>query len=431
MPEDSHSSANQGVHESHLPWKLIAAGTAGNVMEWYDFAVYGYFAATIGDLFFPADNPTTSLIAAFGVFAAGFLMRPLGAIVFGTIGDHVARKTALTISVFAMAIPTFIIGLLPTYAQAGVFAPIALVVLRLIQGLSVGGEFTTSIVFLVESSGRRHRGFAGSWSGFGATAGILLGSGVGAIITSVLSDEAVHTWGWRLPFLLGIGVGVAGLFARRHLPEPPAPPKNEQVHASLFVTFREHWQTILHIAFCCVASGVGYYVVFVYLVTYMQQVGGLSEAKALGINTLNMALVLTMLPVAGWLSDRIGRKPLLLCAAAGMILFSWPLLWLVHHHSVRCNFFGQLGFTVLIAMMSVVPVMMVEASPRAVRCTVIALGYNLAVGLLGGTAPMMATWLISRTGNDLSPAFYMMGMATLSLIAILRLGETRHSELFA
>jgi MHS family proline/betaine transporter-like MFS transporter len=412
------------VPEAHLPWRLIAAGAAGNVMEWYDFAVYGYFAATIGKKFFPADNPTTSLIAAFGVFAAGFLMRPLGGIVFGHIGDHVGRKAALTISVLAMAIPTFLIGILPTHDVLGPTAAVLLVVLRLIQGLSVGGEYTTSIVFLVESSGRRHHGFAGSWSGFGATAGILLGSAVGAIITSVLPPEDVHSWGWRLPFLLGLGVGLMGLYVRKRLPEPPMPKTESSQRTSMVATIRDHWRVILRIALVCIVLGVSFYLTFVYLVTYMQQVGGMAEGEALEINTINMAILLAIMPTAGWLSDRVGRRPILLAATIGMLAFAWPLFWMVHHASPVWSFFGQLGFTILIGMMAVVPVLLVELAPAAVRCTVVALGYNLSLGLLGGTAPMAAAWLIGRTGNDLSPAFYLMGAAAISLVVILRLPET-------
>jgi len=422
------AESNSAVHESHLPWRLIIAGTAGNVMEWYDFAVYGYFAATIGQQFFPSDDPTTSLIAAFGVFAAGFLMRPLGGVVFGHIGDRVARKTALTISVLAMAIPTFLIGLLPGYSVLGPTAAVVLVVLRLIQGLSVGGEYTTSIVFLVESSGRRHHGFAGSWSGFGATAGILLGSAVGALITTVLPPEDIHQWGWRLPFLLGLGVGITGLYVRKNLPDPPREKSDASRHPNLLSVVRGHWRTILRIAGVCVVLGVSFYLTFVYLVTYMQQVGGMAEGGALDINTINMAILLAIMPTAGWLSDRIGRKPLLLGAVTGMLILAWPLFWMVDHESALLSFLGQLGFTILIGLMAVVPVLMVEHTPPAVRCTVVALGYNLSLGLLGGTAPMVATWLIGETQNPLAPAFYLMAAAAISLVVILRMPNTLANE---
>src|SRR5262245_22098668 len=216
-PATPHS--DEPIHPTHFPLRLIAAGTVGNILEWYDFAIFGYFAAAIGRQFFPSGDVTTSLIAAFGAFAAGFLMRPLAGVVFGHVGDRVGRKAALTISVLAMAIPTFLIGILPGYATIGPLAAVLVVVLRMIQGLSVGGEYTTSIVFLVEGAGRNHQGFAGSWSGFGAIGGIVLGSAVGALVTLTLSHDAVLDWGWRLPFLAGLFVGLAGLFIRRHIPD--------------------------------------------------------------------------------------------------------------------------------------------------------------------------------------------------------------------
>src|SRR4051812_46463120 len=205
VPQGDVVSHDPAVHR-----RTILAGIAGNVMEWYDFAVYGYFAPVIGRHFFPSEDPAASQIAAFGVFAAGFLMRPMGGLVFGHIGDRVGRKAALTLSVLAMAIPTFLIGLLPGHAQWGAFASVLLVLLRMVQGLSVGGEYTTSVVFLVESARPGRRGLAGSWSTVGAVAGTLMGSAVGALVTVVLPDETVQTWGWRLPFLLGLAVGLAG-----------------------------------------------------------------------------------------------------------------------------------------------------------------------------------------------------------------------------
>ncbi|UCE64060.1 MAG: MFS transporter, partial [Nitrospirota bacterium] len=182
--------------------RIILAGLVGNVMEWYDFAVYGFFASVIGHQFFPSDNPTVSLIAAFGAFAAGFLVRPLGGLIFGRIGDLVGRSRALTLSVLTMAIPTVLIGLLPTHQAIGMAAPILLVTLRIIQGLSVGGEYTSSLVFLVENAPQDRRAFNAIWGVWGATAGILLGSGVGALLTNILTASQVGTWGWRLPFLV-------------------------------------------------------------------------------------------------------------------------------------------------------------------------------------------------------------------------------------
>lgn len=407
---------------SHFPLRLIAAGTVGNVMEWYDFAVYGYFARIIGDHFFPSENPTASLIAAFGVFAAGFLMRPLGGVVFGHIGDRIGRKAALTVSVLAMAIPTFLIGVLPGYAHLGPAAAVILVVLRMIQGLSVGGEYTTSIVFLVEGTGRKHHGFAGSWSGFGSVGGILLGSAIGAVITATLSEEAVQSWGWRVPFLIGLVVGIAGLYIREHIPESPVPEKHKTGRSPVLEAFRTEWRSIGRIAALNVINGVAFYLAFVFLVTYMSTVGGLPEATALEINTLNMMVLLVMIPFSGWLSDRIGRKPVLIAGVGGLLVFSWPLFMAMEHSSAVLDFFGQLGFAILIGLFGgTMPVTMVETTKREVRCCAISIGYNLCVGVLGGTAPMIATWLVSE---HLTPAYYVMGAAFVSLVAILLLPET-------
>jgi MHS family proline/betaine transporter-like MFS transporter len=346
-------------------------------------------------------------------------------VVFGHIGDKVGRKAALTISVLAMAIPTFLIGVLPGYATLGPSAALLLVGLRMIQGLSVGGEYTTSIVFLVESAGRKHQGFAGSWSGFGAVGGILLGSAVGAVLTAALSPESVHQWGWRVPFLLGLFVGVAGLFVRQHIPENHVPAAKAQGRSPVWEALRSEWRTILRIGLLNVINGVGFYIAFVFLVTYMQMIGKLSESAALEINTINMIALLAMFPLAGWLSDRVGRKPLLILGIGGLLVLSWPLFWALHHPSASWSFVGQLGFAILIGLFGgALPVTMVETTPRAVRCSAISVGYNLCVGILGGVTPLVATWLIQRTHDDLSPAYYVMAAAFVSLIATLRLPAT-------
>jgi MHS family proline/betaine transporter-like MFS transporter len=423
------TKSDEPSHPTHLPLRLIAAGTVGNIMEWYDFAVYGYLAATIGQQFFPSENAATSLIAAFGVFAAGFLMRPLGGVVFGHIGDHIGRKAALTISVLAMAIPTFLIGILPGYTTLGPTAAVLLVILRMIQGLSVGGEYTTSIVFLVEGAGRKHQGFAGSWSGFGAVGGILLGSAVSALVTLTFSAEAVHRWAWRLPFLVGLFVGLAGLYVRRHITEVPKPAGPMKGPSPVWEALRSEWRTILRIGLLNVINGVGFYIAFVFLVTYMQTISGLREAVALEINTLNMLVLLAMFPLAGWLSDHVGRKPLLIAGIGGLLVSAWPLFWMLSHPAVFWNFAGQLGFAIFIGLYGgALPVTMVEATPRAVRCSAISIGYNLCVGLLGGISPLVATWLIQRTHDDLTPAYYVMGAALISLVAAVELPKTASTE---
>jgi len=411
--------------------RLIVAGIAGNVMEWYDFAVYGYFAQTIGQHFFPSKDPVASLIASFGVFAAGFLMRPVGGLVFGHIGDRIGRKAALTLSVIAMAVPTFLIGLLPDYSQIGVVASVLIVVLRLVQGLSVGGEYTTSVVFLVEGAAPDRRGLAGSWSVFGAVAGILLGSAVGALLTSVLSPDAVYAWGWRIPFLVGLAVGLSGLYIRRRTPEVQAQSAGEKPATSPVIeAFRTEWRAMLRVAGFNVLNAVGFYMIFVYVVTYLKQIVHVQAAQALDINTINMVILLLLIPAAGALSDRVGRKPLLIVSALGTLILAWPLFWMMHHPHFVVILLGQMGFAVLIGLFfGACPATMVEVFPARVRCSALSVGYNLCLGVLGGTTPLVVTYLIARSHDDLSPAFYLMAAATLSLAVILSLRETATAPL--
>jgi MHS family proline/betaine transporter-like MFS transporter len=420
--------ADLPTHDPASQRRATLAGIAGNVMEWYDFAVYGYFARVIGREFFPSNDPHASLLAAFGVFAAGFLMRPLGGLIFGHLGDHIGRKAALTLSVLAMAIPTFLIGLLPSHAQIGVTASVLLVFFRMVQGLSVGGEYTTSVVFLVENAPPGQRGRAGSWSTVGAVAGILLGSAVGALVTTLVPADDLQSWGWRLPFLVGLGVGLTGLYIRKHVPEPLTLPRVERAKQSPLVeAFRKEWRAILRIAGLNILGAVGFYTVFVYLVTWMEKVARVSAAEALDINSLNMLALLIALPIAGGLSDRVGRKPMLLIGAVGMLVLAWPLFWMMDHHEPVLIFLGQLIFTLVFAMYAaVVPVTMVEAFPAHLRCSAVSVGYNLCLGIMGGTAPLVAAWLIDETRDVLSPAFYVMATAVVTLAVILRLpGEAR------
>lgn len=405
--------------------RAIVAGAIGNIMEWYDFAVYGFFAAILGRQFFPAEDPLSSLLAAFGVFAAGYLMRPFGSIVFGHIGDRVGRKAALTLSVAAMAIPTFLIGVLPTYAQIGAGASALLVVLRLIQGLSVGGECATSTIFLVEQAPAGRRGFLGSWAMFGAIAGILLGSAVGALVLALFGPAAAEFWAWRLPFLLGVVLGIAGLYLRRTLAADAIAPKDRPVRLPVVEAFSTEWRTIIRVFGLNIVQAVGFYLCFVYVTTYLRQVDFISTSKALDINSASMLVLLLMMPVAGLLADRLGRKPVLLVAVTGILVLSYPLFWLMHHPATAMIMLGQLGFSVLLGLyLGTLPAVVVEVFPRRVRCSAMSISYNAAIGLFGGTAPMVAVYLIERSHNDLSPAFYLMAMAAVSFAAVLSIKET-------
>jgi len=400
---------------------VMAAGAIGNVLEWFDFAIYGYFAATIGRTFFPGEDPVAQLLAAFGIFAIGFVVRPLGGALLGHIGDQFGRRTALTVSVAAMAVPTFLIGLLPGYQTLGMMAPILLTALRVVQGLSVGGESTTSIVFMVERAPPHRRGLVGAVSCASATVGIMLGSAAGAILSWILPEAALDAWGWRIPFLFGLVVGVVGYYLRRSIVE--APRSHTAHHMPLVEAFEQHKLLILRLIGLAALNAIGFFVVFVYIVTWLQR-SGVAPARALTLNTISMACEVLAMFAFAWLSDRVGRRPLQFFATGATFLLAVPLFWLMHHDDALFILAGQMGFVLLLGMSwGVLPPILVEATPPGVRCTVVALGFNLAMGVIGGLSPLAATWLVARTQQDLSPAWLVMGAAALSFASMFSFEE--------
>jgi MHS family proline/betaine transporter-like MFS transporter len=405
----------------------VVAGVVGNILEWYDFALFGFFAQQIGAHFFPAGDPTASLLAAFGTFAAGFVMRPVGGALFGWVGDRFGRKHALIWSVLAMAFPSFFIGVLPGAATIGLAAPILLLVFRLMQGLAVGGEYMASAVFLVEGAEPGRRGWMGSWGPLGASAGTLLGSTAGAIVNAALPPDAVLAWGWRIPFILGLGVGLGGLAIRRHYVErvPHQPPAK----SPLSEAFRSHWRTMLHLVALTAGISVGFYTTFVYAATWLEQVAAVPARTALGINTVAMALSLVVIPASGLASDRLGRRPVLLVAGGALAILAYPLMALMARGQPGSILAGQVGLALLVAATGgVMPATMAELAPWRVRCTVLSVAYNLGMALLGGTTPLVAAWLVSRTGVTLAPAIYLAAAGALTFGGALLLPRTaRHS----
>ena len=404
--------------------RIIAAGTIGNVLEWYDFAIYGYFAAAIGRTFFPHESPLAQVLAAFGIFAIGFLMRPIGGAVIGYIGDRFGRRAALTFSVMAMAVPTFLVGALPGYQVLGVAAPILLTLLRMIQGLSVGGEYTTSIVFVVEHAPPGRRGLFGAIVCPGTTLGILLGSASGAVLAEMISPAALEAWGWRIPFLAGLLVGLAGFVLRRQIQEE-LKAGTAVVRSPLVETVRDHRPVVVQLAGFAVFLAVLFYISFVYIASWLQLADGIAPAHALAINTISMLVIIPVMCGASWLSDRIGRRPLLLAGTAIGFVGAVPFFWLMHHDSLIVIVLGQMGLVVAVGMYGgPLAAAMAEAAPPQVRCTAVAIGYNVPMGIVGGCSPLAAAWLVDRTGNDLSPAYMIMAAALVSFFAALRYRET-------
>jgi len=312
--------------------KNVVAGCVGNVLEWYDFALYGFFAPVIAKLFFPSDDQITGLLATFGIFAVGFLMRPVGAVIFGILGDKLGRKKALEISVVMMAVPTTLIGVLPTYESVGILAPILLTIIRLIQGISVGGEFTGSISYVVENAPHppNRRGFYSSWTVFSLLGGILLGSAIASIVTGVFTDAQVQSFGWRLPFLLGLVIGLIGLYLRVGLDESPAFKKMKEAgelsKRPIIDAFKFHWKQILIVIGATCVGSVNFYMIFVYLTTFLSTETHVDLSTALEINTVSMIILMVITPIMGFFSDKIGRKPLLIGGSLIIAIFADPSL---------------------------------------------------------------------------------------------------------
>jgi MHS family proline/betaine transporter-like MFS transporter len=415
-------------------YRIIAVGSVGNIMEWFDFSIYGYFAPVIARVFFPAADPYLSLLATLGVFASGFLMRPLGAAFFGHLGDTRGRSRALVLSVILMAVPTCLMGFLPTYGQAGLWAPILLTLLRFVQGFSVGGEFTGSITYMAEQAPADRRGLFASFATFGTVTGMLLGSLTGALITQNLSESALLSYGWRMAFWCGILLGAAIFIVRRGLlvePPPGAVPQRPAASLSpVREAFSHHRPLLARIFGFSSFIAVSFYMITVYLSTFLTTETHLPLPMALKINTLAMGVMIVLIPFMGALSDRLGRKPLMLAASAGFVLFSYPLFRMLSNGRPEDDLIAQLIFVLFLAIYhGAYPAMLAELCPARVRMTVFSLAFNLGMALLGGTTPLAATLLIRELGTKAAPSFYLILVGLTCLLLTLGVRETRGRSL--
>ncbi len=423
--------------------RVAGAGAIGNVLEWFDFAVYGYMAPFLATIFFPSDDPLASLLAVYGAFAAGYVARPVGAVVFGHLGDVVGRKFVLVLSVMMMGVCTVAIGLLPTYEQVGVAAGVMLVGLRLLQGISVGGEFTGSAVFIAEHAPPARRGFFTSWVNVGAFGGFLLGSALAAALTNLYSDATIEDFVWRVPFLSGIVIMAVAILIRRNVEEPDpeahgrapagdAEPAPEIAVSPVLHALRYNFADIARVFAIVIGTAAGYYIVFVYAISYLTERMHVSTAAAMDINTVCLVFLVGLPLLSGALSDRVGRKPLLVGAFGASVVLGYPLWWMMHHTDVTLILLGQMGFAVLYGIVyGITPATLAEIVPRHVRVSALSIGYNGGFALFGGTAPAVATYLLQRTGDDFAPVYYMIAVSLVSLVAVLTIPETRGKSLAA
>lgn len=404
--------------------KVIVSAMLGNGLEWYDFALYGYFASIISVHFFPSSDPYISLLATYGAFAAGFLMRPVGAVFFGIIGDRYGRKISLTIAILTMAIPTACIGLLPTYAQIGILAPILLTIIRLFQGFSLGGEFSGSITFMVEHSSKQNRGLIGTASIVSLILGMVMGSLTATVFSEILSKEDLESWGWRIPFLFGIVIGLVGFYIRSHTDESPQYEKAKKGGSLSKKPIRDVFS--MHKKESLIAIGiylsvtVPFYIFSVFMITFYSKILARPLNEALLINLSGMLVLIFATVFSGFLSDKIGRKKILLIASVLYLIFALPIFNLIVDGAFLESLVANIIFAIILGFyIGPVPAILVELFPTKVRYSGMAVSYNICAAIFGGTAPMVATWLIKETKAPSVVAFYIILCAIISIISLI------------
>ncbi|RDI45173.1 Proline/betaine transporter [Aquicella lusitana] len=399
--------------------KNIIAIVLGNALEWYDFVIYSFLTIFIAKLFFPNVNDTNSLLATTATFGVAFCMRPLGGIVLGIYADKYGRKAAMTRVITMMTLAIFIITAAPTYAQAGIIAPVLIVIARLLQGFSAGGEFGTSTAMLIELSPPAQRGFYGSWQMVGQILAMLLGALISLLLTQFLSIEQIESWGFRLPFIVGLLIAPVGIYIRLHLDETHIDDSLLRRKNHFAQKIWQHVDRFLIAMGLVIGGTVSTYTNLIYMPTYAAHYLHLSLTESYAALMAGVLLMVVLMPFFGWWSDRIGRKPILLTALVLYLFSIYPLFWwLGIQPSVAKLISVQLIFCLLLAAyFSVFAVIIAELFPKEIRSTGLSISYNLAVMLFGGFAQFIVTWLISAAGTPLAITYYLIAAIIMSLIA--------------
>ncbi len=421
--------------------KAIVGGVVGNFVEWFEYGVYGYLATVIATLFFPPGDRVAALLATYSVLALSAFIRPLGGVIFGRFGDKVGRRNVLAVAILMMSGATAAIGMLPTYATVGFLAPVLLLTCRLVQGLAAGGEYVGAVSFVVEYGPANRRAYYASWVSVSVFAGLLCGVGLVTLMTTVLGDAAMEAWAWRLPFLLALLLGVVGLYLRLQIEETPAfralQEENERalearglddlgeseqtIAASpLIEAVRTQWKPILIFVGFAMTNATGSYLFAAYLSTYLQEEVGLSASSALLANSIALIVLIPLLPIGGMLCDRIGRKPMLLMACVLFAALSVPAYLIAAQGTLLSAILASVMFVApLFFMTSGLTISIAEMWPTRLRYSGSAIAYNIGFGFFGGGAPLIATFLVARTGDPLAVGYYVMALATISFFVVL------------
>ncbi|GGD09346.1 MFS transporter [Franconibacter daqui] len=410
-------------------FKIMTSAGVGHFIEWFDFGLYGTLAAIIASNFFASSDPTVALLKSFAVFGSGFLMRPLGGLFFGSMGDRLGRRKVLVTVITITSVSTFVMGILPTYQQAGIIAPLLLVLTRLVQGFAAGGESSGVITYLAESAKPHRRATLTCWSENFSFMAFVCGSGLVLALTHWLGEPAMNDWGWRIPFLLAAPLGLGGFYMRRNMEDSAAFHKLQKSgkleHSPLRTTLKTSTRALLFCVGFVVVKAVSSWVLQSFMPGYLSTYLNYSRTDAYLITTLGLLSVAIAMPITGYLSDRLGRRPLMLMGCGGFILLTWPAMLLMAQGSVLASVGAMSMLGIFVALFNGgCGAAMVELFPTAIRYGSIAVSYNMTVALFGGVTPLASASLITFTGNPLSPAFYVMATALISFIAVLLAKET-------
>lgn len=418
--------------------RVAAACLIGNVLEYFDFALYGFFAAVLGANFFPTSSTSTQLLQSLAVFGVAFLMRPLGGLVFGVIGDRAGRRLSLSISITIMGLATALVGLLPTYASIGVAAPVLLVLLRCVQGISVGGEWGASSAYLMETAPPGRRGVRGSFPSLGAAIGLVGGSLIALVLGLLLTPEQLAAWGWRLPFLVAAPLGLIGLYIRRRLEDTPVfreiEARSDRPRARWGDAFRRDQLRALVVTFTFSwICGVGLYYLGSYVVTYLGATVGLGRVPAVLLTGVGLVVYGALCPVAGRLSDRFGRRRTVLFGCVGHALLGIPMFLLMSSGNAVAILLALVLFGVVQAPINAnTSLILIELFPASTRLTNGSVGFNLGVGAPSGFGPLIGAALVVATGLDYAPGFFLSGVALVCGVVLwLLLPETAGRDLLA
>ena len=409
--------------------QVIAATTIGTALEFYDFTIYSYFAIQIGQLFFPSASPVNQFLLSIGVFGVGFVVRPLGGVIIGAYADRAGRKKAMVLTIMMMALSCALIATAPTYATAGIFAPMIVLAARLMQGFAAGGEFGPGTTLLVEYATNRTRAFFASWN-FAATAlGLALGAAVATLINVTLSKEAVLAWGWRLPFLLGIFAAPAGMLIRRRLEETLDGRESTSGHAkpqgALKAALTTHLKLTILGTFAELGGSVSVYITAFFLPSHAVRTLHMSPTAAVASGVVSSLVLFVAAPIAGRLADRYTRKRVLVTSRIIMLLAVYPAFAFLGAHPTPLALYIVSALLAVFVAAQIVPVLVMipELFPKHVRATGIALTYVVSASFFGGFSPFIASWLVERTGNSLAPAWYVAAACLVSLVPVIWLRD--------